>query len=345
MAKAVILAFIAALAAVSGAAQTARTSSTNAPCLLAGIYRINVADSDKLYSVVKDATSTVPFGDQQRFFLDLSTRLTPPDMLAIECSGNRVSVGSSKAPRITYLADGRVRQERSLRGNVVNSKVAMNRDSITFTSNGPGEDNVNVAFQSVDGGSRMQVTRQIYADQLSEPIVIRTVYDKITDQVNWASYDNSTVARTNHDKPDTTPITPASGVIGRRSRESDFAVHLRQYLKTWIDATNRRDIPAQMQFYMPELKAYYLTRNVPQSLVRAEKNRIFSGLRVVDIRAGEPEIIFQDNGGTAVMRFIKEYKLSGRAGTKSGVVVQELRWQRSGNEWRIFSERDIRVIR
>jgi len=345
MAKAVILAFIAALAAVSGAAQTARTSSTNAPCLLAGSYRINVADSDKLYSVVKDATSTVPFGDQQRFFLDLSTRLTPPDMLAIECSGNRVSVGSSRAPKITYLADGRVRQERSLRGNVVNSKVAMNRDSITFTSTGPGEDNVNVAFQSVDGGSRMQVTRRIYADQLSEPIVIRTVYDKIADQVNWASYDNSTVARTNHDKPDTTPITPANSVFGRGSRESDFAVHLRQHLKAWIDATNRRDIPAQMQFYMPEMKAYYLTRNVPQSLVRAEKNRIFSGLRVVDIRAGEPEIIFQDNGRTAVMRFIKEYKLSGRAGTKSGVVVQELQWQRSGNEWRIFSERDIRVIR
>jgi len=345
MAKAVFLAFIAALAAIFGAAQTARTSSNNAPCPVAGSYRINVADSDKLYSVVKDATSTVPFGDQQRFFLDLSTRLTPPDMLAIECSGNRVSVGSSRAPKITYLADGRVRQERSLRGNVVNSKVAMNRDSITFTSNGPGEDNVNVAFQSVDGGSRMHVTRRIYADQLSEPIVIRTVYDKIADQVDWTSFDNSIVARTSRDKQDTTPITPANSIVGRGSRENDFAVHLRQHLKTWIDATNRRDIPAQMQFYMPEMKAYYLTRNVPQSFVRAEKNRIFSGLRVVDIHAGEPEIIFQDNDRTAVMRFIKEYKLSGRAGTKSGVVVQELRWQRSGNEWRIFSERDIRVIR
>ena len=345
MAKAVILALITALAAISDVAQTARTNSTNAPCLLAGSYRINVADSDKLYSVVKDATSTVPFGDQQRFFLDLSTRLTPPDMLAIECSGNRVSVGSSRAPKITYLADGRVRQERSLRGNVVNSKVAMNRDSITFTSNGPGEDNVNVAFQSVDGGSRMHVTRRIYADQLSEPIVIRTVYDKIADQVDWTSFDNSIVARTSRDKQDTTPITPANSIVGRGSRENDFAVRLRQHLKTWIDATNRRDIPAQMQFYMPEMKAYYLTRNVPQSLVRAEKNRIFSGLRVVDIHAGEPEIIFQDNDRTAVMRFIKEYKLSGRAGTKSGVVVQELRWQRSGNEWRIFSERDIRVIR
>ena len=93
------------------------------------------------------------------------------------------------------------------------------------------------------------------------------------------------------------------------------------------------------------MKAYYLSRNSPQSLVRAEKTRVFSGLRSVDIRAGEPEIIFQDNGRTAVMRFIKEYRLTGRNGTKSGVVVQELRWQRAGNRWRIFSERDVRVIR
>ncbi|MFL6468688.1 MAG: hypothetical protein ACJ72Z_12090 [Pyrinomonadaceae bacterium] len=345
MAKAFFLTFTLAIAAISGFAQTPRNGINQTPCPLTGSYRINVVESDKMYSVVKDATSTVPFGDQQRFFLDLSTRLTPPDMLAIECNGNRVSVGSSRAPKITYLADGRVRQERSLRGNVVNSKVAMNRDSITFTSNGPGEDNVNVAFQSIDGGSRMGVTRRIYADQLPEPIVIRTVYDKIADQVDWTSYDTSTVARTNRDKQATSPITPASSIVGRSSRENDFAVALRQHLKTWVDATNRRDIAAQMQFYMPEMKAYYLTRNVPQSLVRAEKNRIFSGLRVVDIRAGEPEIIFQDNGRTAVMRFIKEYKLSGRTSTKSGVVVQELRWQRSGNEWRIFSERDIRVIR
>src|SRR5688500_9903242 len=121
MAKAVVLALAAILVAISGAAQTARTSLTDSPCVLGGSYRINVAESDKLYSVVKDATSTVPFGDQQRFFLDLSTRLTPPDMLAIECHGPRVNVGSSRAPKITYRADGRTRRERGLSGNFVNS--------------------------------------------------------------------------------------------------------------------------------------------------------------------------------------------------------------------------------
>jgi hypothetical protein len=100
-----------------------------------------------------------------------------------------------------------------------------------------------------------------------------------------------------------------------------------------------------MQYYVPVLRAYYLSRNTPQAAVRAEKNRVFSGARVVDIRAGEPEIVFQDGGRTAIMRFTKEYRIADRSRTKSGVVVQELRWEHSGGDWRIFSERDIRVIR
>ena len=63
-------------------------------CTFAGTYRINVPESHKLYSVVRGATSTVPFGDQQQFFIDLTTRLTPPDIVAIECDGSRVRIGS-----------------------------------------------------------------------------------------------------------------------------------------------------------------------------------------------------------------------------------------------------------
>jgi hypothetical protein len=100
-----------------------------------------------------------------------------------------------------------------------------------------------------------------------------------------------------------------------------------------------------MQFYVPVLKAYYLTRNTPQSAVKAEKLRIFSGVRSVDIRAGEPEIILQNGGRSAVMRFVKDYSIVGGSRTKTGAVIQELRWERTGDEWRIFSERDIRVLR
>ena len=100
-----------------------------------------------------------------------------------------------------------------------------------------------------------------------------------------------------------------------------------------------------MSFYMPELKAFYLARDVPRNSVRQEKNRVFAAARSIDISAEEPEIIFQDAGRTAVMRFRKKYLVADKSKTRSGEVVQELRWQQTNNGWRIFSERDVRVIR
>lgn len=303
-------------------------------CALTGTYRIAVSDSDQLYSVVRNAQSTVPFADQQQFFMDLSTRLTPPDMLAIECSGKRVTVGSSRAAKITYLADGKNRRERLRNGSVVDSKISMSRNSLKFVSVGSVEDNVDVAFESM--GEQLLVTRRIYAKQLPEAIVIRTYYDKISPLVDWKIYDGDLVA--------SRPASPANVRRGTTPENSGVEL-LRTELIAWIDATNRRDITEQMRFYVPQLRAYYLTRNTPLRAVRAEKERVFSGVRSVDIRIGEPEIALQDNGRTAVMRFVKEYRVSERTRVRQGAVIQELRWQQTADGWRIFSERDVRVLR
>jgi len=323
----------------SANAQNAGRSSRD-QCALNGTYRIDVAESDRLYSVVKNARSSVPFAEQQQFFMDLSTRLTPPDMLAIECRGKRVTVGSSRSNKITYLADGKNRREQLPHGSIVNSRITLANDSLTFVSVGKVEDNINVAFEPLEGGRRMRVTRRIYAKQLAEPIVIQTFYSKISGAVEWKTYEGDMFAgKTASDPP------ASSRTLRYDNRDSDRADSLRREFTSWLDAANRRDIAEQMRFYMPELKAYYLTRNTPQRAVRLEKERIFGAARAVDIRAGEPEIVFQNNGQTAVMRFVKEYKVAERGRTKQGAVIQELRWQRTNNGWRIFSERDVRVIR
>jgi hypothetical protein len=135
---------------------------------------------------------------------------------------------------------------------------------------------------------------------------------------------------------------------------SSAAGVLRQALNEWIDATNNREIDKQMSFYVPRLKAYYLTRNTSRAFVREEKARVFATAGIIDIRAEEPEIIFQDGGRTAIMRYRKRYRIENGPHSRRGHVIQELRWQRaapassrrdsSGQEWRIFSERDIRVL-
>jgi ketosteroid isomerase-like protein len=335
---AALLLVVASIDAQSRRRSAGAAGTPGTQCPLNGTYRIDVDQSDRLYSVVRSARSTVPFADQQQFFMDLSTRLTPPDMLAIECLGRRVSVGSSRSNKISYVADGRSRRERTADGNFVTSKITLDRGSLTFVSTGKVEDNVNVAFESIDGGRRMSVTRRIYAKQLPEPIIIQTFYDKISDAVEWKLYDGNLVAGEQR-------RAPIGSNRPNNSAERSTADALRADFASWLDATNRRDIAAQMRFYMPELRAYYLTRNTSLRTVQLEKERVFGAARSVDIRAGEPEIVFQDSGRTAIMRFVKEYRVAERSRTKQGAVIQELRWQRTPGGWRIFSERDVRVIR
>jgi hypothetical protein len=327
---------------------------------LTGVYRIDIPASDKLYSVVADASSNVPFGEQQRFFIDLAVRLTPPDLLAIDQQGTRISLGSSRAPRMSFVADGVTRTTRARDGHVIRVRLSV-EDSVgskrlVFTSSGKTEDNFTVVFESIDNGTKLRVVRRIEADGLNQPLVIQTVYNKISEVAQWELYGEpqiagdrasaSTVASNASSTPSRQPTSAGSTTASTSSAIDVSAVAvLRNALYEWIAATNKRDIDKQMSFYVPQLKAYYLTRNTSRAFVRAEKARVFSTAALIDIRAEEPELIFQDGGRTAIMRYRKKYRVENGRQSRRGQVIQELRWERTGNEWHIFSERDIRVLR
>lgn len=324
-------------------ARTAQENVCGAVAGLSGVYRIDAAASDKLYSVIEEVSSNVPYGEQQQFFMDLATRLTPPDLLAFECRGKQITLGSSRSPRVVFQADGVMRNARAADGKIVRSRIAVERNSLVFNSSGGG-DNLSFSFTPLENGERLRVTRRLAAKELVEPVVIQTVYNKVSNVARWDIYGETEadkqIARQENRAP-----APVAASPNNRSRqiENDEAVSVRAALDQWIAATNRRSIEKQMSFYMPQLQAFYLARNASLSSVRAEKVRL-STAKSIDIRAAEPEIIFQDGGRTAIMRFRKKYRIEDRAKIKSGEVVQELRWQRTQSGWRIFSERDIKVI-
>ncbi|MCA1633490.1 MAG: hypothetical protein LC802_07170 [Acidobacteria bacterium] len=338
----------------SARAQDSRRSRTASRAVppavssLNGVYRIDIDGSDKLYSVVAGASSNLPFGEQQRFFIDLAVRLTPPDLLAIERTGRRVSIGSSRAPRITLMADGVVRTERADDGHLIRSRAALEGEKLVFSSSGRTDDNFSVLFASVEEGRRLRVTRRISAEQLNEPVVIQTVYNKISDVARWDIYEETQAAREAREAREGVDASVASGPRMQPAAETGgvaAAAALREALDEWVGATNARDIEKQMRFYATPVRAFYLARNVSRAFVRNEKIRIFASAQVIDIRAEEPEIIFRDGGRTAIMRFRKRYRIEKGSRTQRGAVIQELRWQRTGAGWKIFSERDIRVIR
>jgi ketosteroid isomerase-like protein len=307
---------------------------------ITGVYRIDVAASDKLYSVVSEASSNLPFGEQQRFFIDLAVRLTPPDLLAIERRGKTISLASSRAPRITFEADGLQQREQAAGGRVVRTRAQLSGDSLTVSTSGGVDDSFSVTFEPIEGGRRLRVTRRLYAAQLIEPVVVRSVYDKISEVAEWSIYGEPTPAPTDQTASTGTGL---KSVAAKGTPAS--ADQLRAVLGEWIAATNTRDVRRLITFYSSELKAFYLKRDVTRSFVREERARAFRQADSVEIRAADPEIIFRDEGRTAIMRFRKQYDTEINGQRRSGEVIQELRWRKTESGWKIFSERDVRVLR
>lgn len=127
--------------------------------------------------------------------------------------------------------------------------------------------------------------------------------------------------------------------------DDDTRAVLNDALDEWIAATNAGDIRSQMNFYGQTVNAFYLSRNVPREAVRNEKSRVFGHADVIDIRAASPDIRVNPDGRTATMRFRKKYAIEGGGEDRRGEVLQELRWRRTDDGWKIVSERDLRVIR
>src|SRR5215204_5728771 len=210
---------------------------------LNGLYRIDFERSDKLYSVLEGASSNVPFGEQQQFFIDLSVRLAPPDLLAIECRSGRISLASSRAARVEFVADGITRSTRAAGGDTARTRIWFDLNGLVFTSSGGGNDTLNFNFLPIDDGRALRVTRRISAKELIEPVVIQTTYNKISEFARWDIFDDSQIAsqtgRQQAAKTDSqTPVPPAS----RQRPQNDAAAELRESLSQWIAATNRRDI-------------------------------------------------------------------------------------------------------
>jgi len=87
---------------------------------------------------------------------------------------------------------------------------------------------------------------------------------------------------------------------------------------------------------------FYRPTDVPRDLVREEKARLFGDAPTVDVRLlGEPRITFSEGGRVATMRFRLSSVTEGGGRTRPGEVRRELRWRKTEEGWKIFSERDL----
>ena len=148
--------------------------------LLTGTYRLDPSQSDDPGQAADRATQSLASGDRARLRDQLAARLESPDQIAIDLRGRNVTLASSRAPQITFSADGVERVETN-NGRTMRARATLTGDQLIVSSTGDRATEFNVTFNPIDNGRRMSVTRRVYVQGLSNPVVVQSTYDKTSE--------------------------------------------------------------------------------------------------------------------------------------------------------------------
>jgi hypothetical protein len=158
---------------------------------LTGTFRIATGQTDDARRAADAATRTLPSADRQRVYDLLLRRLDPPEMLAIDRRGSSVTIASTRAPQINFVADGREHVEMNANGRSVRMRASLLGDQLSITRSGDRADDFTVTFDPVENGRRLQVTRTLYSDRLTQPVMVRSYYDRVSDTAQLDVYDTN----------------------------------------------------------------------------------------------------------------------------------------------------------
>jgi hypothetical protein len=158
---------------------------------LTGTYRINTTQGDDARRVADDATRSLPTTDRQRVYDSLLRRLDPPQMLAIDRQGSNVTIASSRAPQINFVADDREHVETTQNGRTVRVRASLIGNQLSIARSGDRAQDFTVTFEPIDNGRRLLVTRRLYSDQFTQPVTVKAYYDKTSDVAQLNIYESS----------------------------------------------------------------------------------------------------------------------------------------------------------
>src|SRR4029078_10703207 len=144
----------------------------------------------------------------QRVYDSLLRRLDPPQMIAIDRRGNSITIASTRAPQINFVADGREQVETTNGGRTVRVRSSLSGDVLTITRTGERANDFTVTFDPTAGGRELLVTRTLYSDRISQPGVVRTYYDRTSDVAELKIYDTNREGSNVGDVPTGTFVIP-----------------------------------------------------------------------------------------------------------------------------------------
>jgi hypothetical protein len=164
---------------------------------MTGTYRLDTSRSEDARTAAERATRSLPSRDRQRVLDSLTARLESPESLALDRRGRNFTIASSRAPQVSFVADGSVHHEQLDNGRQVSVTASMTGDSLIINQTGDRGNDYGVTFASIDNGRRMRVTRRISTARLTQQVVVESIYDKTADVAQLDLYNGSPSYPTN----------------------------------------------------------------------------------------------------------------------------------------------------
>ena len=156
---------------------------------LTGTYRVDVSRSDNARDAAERATRNLAPSERRRVLDAVTQRLDAPNELALDVRGRNVTIASTRAPQISFVADGRERIETSSTGRTIRSRATVSGSQLMVSTTGDRGNDFSVTFDSVDNGQRLNVTRRVYVQGLTSPVVVQSSYDKTSDVARFDIHD------------------------------------------------------------------------------------------------------------------------------------------------------------
>src|SRR4051812_21731005 len=157
----------------------------NVDARLTGTYRLNPGQSDNVSNVLDRALGNYPMNQQDNLRRGLERRLSSPDVLVIEKTGNRVMMASSLAPQVSFDADGVPHTEVNQRGRTMTTTVRADRSGMTIQYQGERANDFNVTFTPMNNG-QLRVSRTVYIENQNRTVTVASVYDKTDSVARWS---------------------------------------------------------------------------------------------------------------------------------------------------------------
>jgi len=156
---------------------------------LTGTWNLDASRSDDVRAVI-DRAAINQNANSDRVRERLENRLQPPDQLAIEQSGRRITMSSSTAPQVSFDADGRSRSETNTNGRTIQTTTSLNGSTLTIRTQGDRASDFQVTFRPVDNGRGLQVTRRLFSARINQPIETQSFYTRTSDVARLDGYSN-----------------------------------------------------------------------------------------------------------------------------------------------------------